>query len=169
MMRRKIQVMILAACMLLAAGCGSKNLSDSVNDAATAGNGSAAPASESVEGTPSLNVENDTFTFEQLARQAGAKEADVLTLLGASEKSDSYSTTLFGESVTVALTSEGDTVSAIQLTFTGTNADSVINAIAEELGQDAERTDDTATWTYQDNTVTLTADNQKCVVNIAKA
>ncbi len=169
MMRRKIQVMILAACMLLAAGCGSKDLSDSVNNAATSANGSAAPTSESAAGTPSLNVENDTFTFEQLVRQAGAKEADVLTLLGAKEKSDSYATTLFGESVTVVLTSEGDTVSAIKLTFAGTNADSVINAIAEELGMDGERTDNTATWSYQNNTVTLTTDNQNCVVDITKA
>ena len=120
-------------------------------------------------GTPSLNVENDTFTFEQLVRQAGAKEADVLTLLGAKEKSDSYATTLFGESVTVVLISEGDTVSAIKLTFAGTNADSVINAIAEELGMDGERTDNTATWSYQNNTVTLTTDNQNCVVDITKA
>ena len=168
-MKRKIQVMILAACMVLAAGCAWKDLSDSVNDAATADNGSAVTASEPAAGTPSLNVENDTFTFEQLARQAGAKETDVLAMLGANEKSDSYSTTLFGESVTVVLTSEGDTVSAIKLTFVGTNADSLINAIAEELGQDGENTDDITTWTYQNNTVTLTKDNQNCVVNITKA
>ena len=92
-----------------------------------------------------------------------------MTLLGAKEKSDSYATTLFGESVTVVLISEGDTVSAIKLTFAGTNADSVINAIAEELGMDGERTDNTATWSYQNNTVTLTTDNQNCVVDITKA
>ncbi len=169
-MKRKIQVMLLAGCMLLlAVGCGSKSLSDSVNDAATVESGSAAANNETGTDTAALNVENDSFTFEQLTLQVGEKEADVLTFLGATEKKDSYSTILFGEDVSIVLTSDGDTVSAAELTFEGTDSEAVANAIGEQLGQDGESTDNIVKWTYQNNTVTLTMSDNGCVVEITKA
>ena len=167
-MKRKIQIMILAVSMLLVAGCSSNNLSDSVNDAATATNGSAVD-NGSAANSGFLTVENDVFTFEQLVLLSGANEADVLELFGIAEKQDSYSIVLFGEDVSVVLTSEGDTVSAMELTFEGVERQLVENAIAEQLGHDGTSAENVVTWTYQNNTVTLADGDNGCVVTIAKA
>lgn len=165
-MKKGLQVITIAVLMLMAAGCGSNTLSGSVKDAANAAGSGVVDTADSTQ-TASLNVENDGFTFEELTRKVGATETDVLTLIGAADKSDAYETTLFGEKTQIVLTSDGETISTIQLTFADTNADSLKNAISEQLAQDGEGTDAGTKWTYEGSTVTLSGD-QGCTVTITK-
>lgn len=172
-MKKRIQVIMIAAFMLMVTGCGSNTLSGSVKEVANGTGsgivaaGSAGDIANSTQ-TPSLDVENDAFTFEELTLKIGATEADVLSLIGAKDKSEAYTVTLFGKSAEVVLTSENDTISSIKLTFADTDAESLANAISEQLAQDGESSGGGTKWTYESSTVTLSTSDKGCVVEITK-
>ncbi len=120
-----------------------------------------------VDSSAALNVENDTFTMEDLFSGIGADETDFLTVIGATEESETYETKLFGQKaeVTVSSSEEG-TVNTITLEFTSIDPGSVLNAVAEQLGQDGETEDGVTTWTIEDNTIVLNEMESGCILEI---
>ena len=114
----------------------------------------------------SLNVENDTFTFDALLQQIGSSEEEAVKVLGAKEKSDSYATELFGEKVVIILNSKDENISGIQLAFEDTDAELLTNAIAEQLGSDGEAEEKKVTWKLDNCTVKLQQTEKGCDVEI---
>lgn len=143
------------------AGCSSNQKADN-------GSGSAPVKTEEIQSTESLDVENDKFTFDELSQQVGAKETDVIEFLGAKEKSKTYSTKLFGESVEISLNAEEDVVGTIQLVFPDTDQELLKNAISEQLGQDGKSDDKKTEWKDESGVITLSSGEGGCVVEITE-
>lgn len=183
-MRRKICVLLSVALIVSMAGCGaaankdkaggestSKVTSQSTESekntesAGTASSTSEADAGE-VDTTAALDVAEDAFTFDSLISQIGIPEADVLKMLGVQGGAEAYNAKLFGEDVTIALTSGDGGVQEITVTFPATNIDSVSNAVSEQIAQDGESVDGGVRWTFEDKTVSLSPEGDGCVISI---
>ena len=121
---------------------------------------------ENVDSSAALNVENDTFTVDDLLSSVGSEESGLLTILGATEEEETYEANIFGQKATVSVTSEEGTVSAIKMDFVSVDTGSVLNAVAEQLGQDGETKDGVTTWASGDRTVTLTEGESGCTLEI---
>lgn len=190
-MRKKICVFLSVALIISMAGCGAAGKKDktdgdstskvtsqsteseskdeksgeNTDSADTASSTSEADAGE-VDTTAALNVAEDAFTFDSLITQVGAPEADVLKMLGVQGAADAYNAKLFGEDVTIALTSADGVVKEITVTFPTTNIDSVNNAVSEQIAQDGESVDGGTRWTFEDKTVSLLPEGDGCVISI---
>lgn len=162
-MKRRLQALVFAAFMLMLAGCGSNQKADNGS-----GSGAAPVKTEEIQSTKSLDVENDKFTFDELSQQIGAKETDVIEFLGAKEKSKTYSTKLFGETVEISLNAEEDVVGTIQLVFPDTDQELLKNAISEQLGQDGKSDDKKTEWKDKSGVITLSSGEGGCVVEITE-
>ena len=95
-----------------------------------------------------------------------SEESGLLTILGATEEAESYEANIFGQKATVSVTAEDGTVNAIKMEFVSVDTGSVLNAVAEQLGQDGETKDGVTTWTSGDRTVTLTEGDSGCTLEI---
>lgn len=162
-MKRNICVLIFAAFMLMLAGCGFNQKTDNGS-----GSGATSVKTEAVPSTASLDVENDQFTFDELSQQIGAKETDVIEFLGAKEKSETYSTKLFGETVEISLDAEEDVVGTIQMVFPDTDQELLKNAISEQLGQDGKSDNEKTEWKDESGVTTLSLGEDGCMVKITK-
>lgn len=96
----------------------------------------------------SLNVENDAFEFENMTSYVGKPEVELITLIGAEDHPDEYATKLFGEDVSISVSTDKENVSEIRLLFSDTDKELLINAIGEQLGTDPEEVEDVLEWTY---------------------
>ena len=85
---------------------------------------------------------------------------------GATEEAESYEANIFGQKATVSVTAEDGAVSAIKMDFVSVDTGSVLNAVAEQLGQDGETKDGVTTWSSGDRTVTLTEGDSGCTLEI---
>lgn len=186
-MKRKFLYFVILCMVLMFAGCssaGTEESNEAVNNQKTetgetaqsedtkqTKNAETAEETEKEKDTEtkqvSLNVENDTFTFDALIQQIGASEESAMTLLGAEEKGNSYSTELFGEAVVIVLEVEDETVKKIQLDFADTDAELLTNAIAEQLGNDGETEKKTVSWELEGCSVVLQKSKKGCSVEIS--
>ena len=121
---------------------------------------------ENVDSSAALNVENDTFTVDDLLSSVGSEETGLLAILGASEEAETYEANIFGQQAAVSVTAEGGMVSAIRMDFVSVDTGSVLNAVAEQLGQDGETKDGVTTWRSGDRTVTLAEGDSGCTLEI---
>lgn len=189
-MKRKIVMMLLVMCMCMSMGCGSKDSTKETDGQAQEGvtneteedvqsleaevteepeqTEETAETTEDIDTVASLNVENDTFTFDELVMKIGAGEADMLAFLGVEQAAESYATMLFGESASIVVTSTDGIITNITMNFAATNADSVTNAVSEQLGQDAAVTDGVTQWNFEENIITLSQSGDGCVIEIHK-
>lgn len=164
---KKKRVLLLSLILSVAfamAGCGGGN-GDSKENTDTQQTEQNA-SDDNVDSASALNVENDTFTVEDLLSSVGSEETGLLTILGATEAAESYEANIFGQKATVSVTAEDGTVSAISMEFTSVDTGSVLNAVAEQLGQDGETADGVTTWTSGERTVTLTEGESGCTLEI---
>ena len=122
---------------------------------------------ENVDNSAALNVENDTFTVDDLLSSVGSEESGLLTVLGATEAAETYEASIFGQKATVSVTAEDGKVSAVRMDFVSVDTGSVLNAVAEQLGQDGETKDGVTTWTSGDRTVTLSEGDSGCTLRSA--
>lgn len=168
-MKKKIAIVLIICMILLAAGCGEKSDESASAVSAEAVQPEKTETSEESKVMPgALNVEGDTFTIDELAGMMGAEETDVRKLLGIDQKSESYDTKLFGEDTVITLSTENDIVKTITLAFEKTDLELLTNAVAEQMGQDGEKTDDTTKWTCEGSVITLTQTDKGCVIEINK-
>ena len=168
-MKKKMAIVLIICMILLVAGCGEKSDESASAVSAEAVQPEKTETSEESKAMPgALNVEGDTFTIDELAGRMGAEEADVRKLLGIDQKSESYDTKLFGEDTVITLSTENDIVKTITLAFEKTDLELLTNAVAEQMGQDGEKTDDTTKWTCEGSVITLTQTDKGCVIEINK-
>ncbi|MDY2627963.1 MAG: hypothetical protein SOW08_06550 [Lachnospiraceae bacterium] len=183
-MKRKLLCIVMVGMVLMFGGCSSAEKgessapADSQSTVSDAMNQTETEEQSKEEGTDkndteeetkqvSLNVENDTFSFDALIQQIGAGEDEAVKVLGAKEKSDSYKTELFGEPVVITLSTNDDTISGIHLAFENTDEELLTNAIAEQLGSDGESGEKTVTWKLDSCTVELQQTEKGCDVEIS--
>lgn len=121
---------------------------------------------ENVDSSEALNVENDTFTVDDMLNGIGTEEKEVLKVLGSEEEKESYETEIFGQKTVVSVLSEGGTVSEIMLKFDSVDTGSVLNAVAEQLGQDGVTKDGVTVWKSGDRTITITETDPGCELKI---
>ena len=119
-----------------------------------------AQGDQSVE---SLNVENDTFTFERAIEQIGKTETDLLAVLGEGPK-DQIQTRLFGLDVVIDYTVERDVVRQITFSFSNMGLEKLQNVISESVGTDAKGRQDYLEWRHEDCLITLREENECCVI-----
>lgn len=101
----------------------------------------------------SLDVENDTFAFEEMTSFVGKPEKDLISLIDADGHPDGFATKLFGEDVAISCTVDGEKVTGIRLLFAQTDGKLLANAISEELGSDPDEAEGGLVWTYQGKVV----------------
>ena len=158
MKKKRIVLLSLVLVVIFAmAGC---------KDSGANSQGDKQQSEENVDSSSALNVENDTFTVDDLLSSVGSEESGLLTILGATEEAESYEANIFGQKATVSVTAEDGTVSAIKMDFVSVDTGSVLNAVAEQLGQAGEAKDGVTTWTSGDRTVTLTEGDSGCTLEI---
>lgn len=162
-MKKRVLALVFAAFMITLAGCGQAKDNNSGS-----GSGDTLSEPENVQQAESLNVENDKFTFGELVQQVGAAEKDVIEFLGSEEQSKSYSTELFGEKVEISLGAEDNTVRSIRLVFSKTKAESLKNAISEQLGKNGEDSGKKTEWKDESGVITLSSGDSGCVVEITQ-
>ena len=163
MKKKRIILLSLVLIIIFAmTGCGDGK-ADSQGDAQQTDENA---SDENVDSSAALNVENDTFTVDDLLSSVGSEETGLLTILGATEEAETYEASIFGQKATVSVTAEGGTVSAIKMDFVSVDTGSVLNAVAEQLGQDGETTGGVTTWTSGDRTVTLSEGDSGCTLEI---
>ena len=163
MKKKRIILLSLVLIIIFAmTGCGDGKADSQGDTQQTDENAS----DENVDSSAALNVENDTFTVDDLLSSVGSEETGLLTILGATEEAETYEANIFGQKATVSVTTEDGTVSAIKMDFVSVDTGSVLNAVAEQLGQDGETTDGVTTWTSGDRTVTLSEGDSGCTLEI---
>ena len=163
MKKKRIILLSLVLIIIFAmTGCGDGKADSQGDTQQTDENAS----DENVDSSAALNVENDTFTVDDLLSSVGSEETGLLTILGATEEAETYEASIFGQKATVSVTAEGGTVSAIKMDFVSVDTGSVLNAVAEQLGQDGETTGGVTTWTSGDRTVTLSEGDSGCTLEI---
>lgn len=170
MKKTRLFIVSLTVAMVLAgAGCGTSD------DPSKGGNNgtdvsvqeeSDGTAAEEFDTTQPLNVENDTFSVDEITGWIGLEEADAVELLGAEEEDGAFTTQLFGEDVSVEFTVGDGMVQTVLITFAETDLTSVSNAISEQLGQDGEDTDDTVKWNFEEKVLVLTSAENGCVLEV---
>lgn len=96
----------------------------------------------------SLDVENDTFEFENMTSFIGKTESELIALIGAEGHPEGFATKLFGEDVRITTTVDGENVTEIKLVFPSTDKELLINALGEQLGTDPEESEGVLSWTY---------------------
>lgn len=101
----------------------------------------------------SLDVENDTFEFENMTSYIGGRESDLATLVGADSHLNGFATKLFGRDVQISTEVDGDIVIAIQLLFPEIEKELLTNAIGEQLGTDPEEFENVLRWEYLDRII----------------
>ena len=160
--KRTILLSLVLIIIFAMTGCGDGK-ADSQGDAQQTDENA---SDENVDSSAALNVENDTFTVDDLLSSVGSEETGLLTILGATEEAETYEANIFGQKATVSVTAEDGTVSAIKMDFVSVDTGSVLNAVAEQLGQDGETTGGVTTWTSGDRTVTLSEGDSGCTLEI---
>ena len=121
---------------------------------------------ENVDSSEALNVENDTFTMDDMLNGMGKEEKELLTTLGSEGEKESFETEIFGQKTTISVSSEEGMVSEIVLQFASVDAGSAVNAVAEQLGQDGVTKDGVTVWEAGDRTITLTETDAGCELKI---
>lgn len=101
----------------------------------------------------SLDVENDTFEFENMTSYIGGKENELASLVGADGHLDGHTTKLFGSDVQISTEVEGNIVNSIQLLFPDIEGVLLTNAIGEQLGTDPEESENALRWEYLDRII----------------
>lgn len=169
-MKQKSFYCVLVCVMFLLSGC--RFTADSIiqtgKETQTAGK-QENETKKQEEATPvSLNVESDTFTFDELIQLLGKEEKSVLTLFDLDEKAETYKTMLFGEEVEIILETESETIQAIQIVFGKTDQELLDNAVSEQLGRDGEEKEEKVTWKLENGNVVLCPEEDGCRVMIEK-
>lgn len=165
MKKKRLFVISLIIVLIFAAGCNSKKNKKEA-DSSVQQEETSEENTDNVSSTEALDVSNDTFSFDGAVSWIGTQETEVITALGAQETGEAYETQLFGEDVSVGLTSEEGVVKSIQVTFASTNMESVANAVSEQLGQDGENTDETVKWNFEEKEIVLSQSGDGCVLDI---
>lgn len=171
MMKKKWFYYVLVCMMLVLVGCSSAadENTETASETQAAAENQVKETEKKEETDPvSLNVENDTFTFDALIQLIGADEKSALTLFGTDEKADNYKTELFGENVVITLSTESEKISVIQLNFAKTDAKLLTNAISEQLGDDGVSEKKSVNWELENCKVVLQQGKNECSVKISK-
>lgn len=121
---------------------------------------------ENVDSSEALNVENDTFTVDDMLNGIGKEEKELLEILGSEGEKESFETEIFGQKAAVSVSSEAGMVSEIMLKFASVDPGSAVNAVAEQLGQDGATNDGVTVWEAGDRTITLTETDAGCELKI---
>lgn len=101
-----------------------------------------------------LNVENDTFEFENLTAFIGKTDSELASFIGADNHPKAFATKLFGEDVLISSIVEEGTVEQIELLFPKTDNNLMENAIGEQVGVDPEEIDGVLRWDYLGKSIT---------------
>lgn len=168
-MKIKKKILFAILLMTIMVGCGQEKESEEVKKAPEKlilSNESEETELTSRERAESLSVENDSFTFDQLVSYLGQTKESLAAFLQVSAVSEVYEAVIFGESVTIGIQGEANSIQNMVLTFSGTNADSLFIAISEQLGQDGVDEGDIVKWQFDNTTVTLMQNEAGCVVEI---
>ena len=96
----------------------------------------------------SLDVENDTFEFENMTSFIGKPESELIALIGAEGHPEGFATKLFGEDVSITTAVDGESVTEIRLVFPSTDKELLVNALGEQLGTDPEESEGVLSWIY---------------------
>lgn len=166
-MKKKVLVILSALLVIIMTGCGADK-GDKQPDSAIGESSQSEELAGKEDEIASLSVANDQFSFDQLVSQIGVKESELSGFLGATEVATAYSAELFGEEITINVRVMENTVQAIEIVFADVNADSVVIAISEQLGQDSEETDGVSQWTFDEKVILLSQNDTGCTVNIHK-
>lgn len=103
----------------------------------------------------SLDVENDTFEFENMTSFIGKPESELIALIGAEGHPEGFATKLFGEDVSITTAVDGESVTEIKLVFPSTDKELLVNALGEQLGTDPEESEGVLSWTYLGKVIRL--------------
>lgn len=168
-MKKKWFCYVLMTMILLCTGCSSLEKKNNVtNDTVQAETEYQMNEVKTEKGPASLNVEKDTFTFDELIQLIGKEEKSALTLFDLDQKADTYKTVLFGENVEITLKMESKTIKAVQIVFGKTDSELLENAISEQLGKDGDAAKKNVTWNLETGNVILQAEEDECRVTIEK-
>lgn len=168
-MKKKWFCYVLMTMILLCTGCSSlEKKNDVINDTVQAETEYQTNAVKTEKEPASLNVEKDTFTFDELIQLIGKKEKSALTLFDLEQKAETYKTVLFGEKVEIILETKSETIQAIQIVFGKTDQELLDNAISEQLGKDGDAAKKNVTWKLETGNVILQAEEDGCRVTIEK-
>lgn len=121
---------------------------------------------ENVDSSEALNVENDTFTVDDMLNGIGKEEKELLEILGSERENESFETEIFGQKAAVSVSSEEGMVSEIMLKFASVDLGSAVNAVAEQLGQDGATNDGVTVWKFGERMITLTGTDTGCELKI---
>lgn len=102
----------------------------------------------------SLNVENDTFEFENLTSFIGKPDSELASLIGSESHPEAFETKLFGEEVFITTIVEAENVKQIEILFPDTDGTLLENAIGEQVGIDPDETEGILRWDYLGKTIT---------------
>ena len=97
MKKKRIILLSLVLIIIFAmTGCGDGKADSQGDTQQTDENAS----DENVDSSAALNVENDTFTVDDLLSSVGSEETGLLTILGATEEAETYEANIFGQKAT---------------------------------------------------------------------
>ena len=186
-MKKRYLALLTAAVMLTAAGCSdpgtdaeekkakditieteAPQMEDDPNQKAGGTEETAATDGAAVEETPAMDVSGDSYEIADIFSSIGMPGEEVQKIVGAQSAADTYQTQLFGADAELKVTMEEGTVQSIQMSFSGTPKESLVNAVSEQTGQDGQEAGDgKVSWDFDGKTAVLEETETGCLINIS--
>lgn len=113
-----------------------------------------------------LNIENDSFSFDDLFTLLGEEKKVFIEFTNIKNEQENWRTSLFGEKVVINYEEMNGLIEVLNIFFENTEFDPLYNALAEHIGHEGVKDGNIIRWEYYEYEVTLEENRDACIIKI---